>query len=536
MKQQRCGAGLALLGAALGLASCGDLEITRVQNPDRDTALSDANAVEQLISSSFRTYYNAMHVTGSISVIFPAIGDEITTTTNSGGTGAWDMTKDLPRAPFNNDPGATSGESPTGVGVLWNNLHSIVASANDGLQVIDGGLRIREGNIDRTHRARTFAKFMQGLAWGQIALVFDEGIVLDETQRLAPGADALRDQINAHRRSHTEVAAKALAALDAAIVLAQQDTFTIPGSWFSSPTSATPNVSSAALVRIANTYAARILVYNARTPAERAAVDWNRVLSYTNNAITQDFGPLLVAGTGGLTSSRYGMQAQSSSSRVHYNILGPADVSGRYQAWVNGPYSARRRFDIETPDRRIQGATPGSAGTYFRYRADDLGYVTGGQFLPHYSAYQWFRNNGSTNSGQAVLVWLAEIRLIRAEALARTNQAAAAAQLVNISRMAASLPGVTAAGVPQSPTCVPKTEAGACGSLLDAIRYERGIESVAGEATRPFADNRGWGRLTPGSPLHFPVPGVELNVLRLPFYTWGGTSAQSAPLNWPISQ
>jgi hypothetical protein len=38
------------------------------------------------------------------------------------------------------------------------------------------------------------------------------------------------------------------------------------------------------------------------------------------------------------------------------------------------------------------------------------------------------------------------------------------------------LPAVTASGVPQGAGCVPRTVAGACGSLLDAIHYERRIE------------------------------------------------------------
>ena len=44
-----------------------------------------------------------------------------------------------------------------------------------------------------------------------------------------------------------------------------------------------------------------------------------------------------------------------------------------------------------------------------------------------------------------------------------------------------------------------------------------------------YFDARGWGTLLKGTPLHFPVPALELNALPMPIYTFGGQSdAQNA--------
>jgi hypothetical protein len=216
--------------------------------------------------------------------------------------------------------------------------------------------------------------------------------------------------------------------------------------------------------------------------------------------------------------------------------VGPADVSGNFQRWLQTPVQQRTRFLITTPDRRITGTTPTSNGSYFRYRADDNGFRSD-RGTYNFSAYQWFRRAGNTNAGPLLLFGVDENRLLRAEAMFRTGNLTEAANLINVSRTRAQrigttnhpgLPAVTAQGVAQAADCVPRNARGECATLLEALMYERMIEAAGADAVRAWVDSRGWGRLPEGTILQFPIPGRELESLRLPLYTFGGIGGQGA--------
>jgi hypothetical protein len=119
--------------------------------------------------------------------------------------------------------------------------------------------------------------------------------------------------------------------------------------------------------------------------------------------------------------------------------------------------------------------------------------------------------------------------LIRAEAYLRQGKTQEAANFINIQRVAAGeLPPVTEDGVPQGAECVPRTDDGACGDLWDALRYERGIELAGLDALRSYLDRRGFGTLTCGTFLQFPLPGRELGSTGQQIYTFGGVGGEMA--------
>jgi hypothetical protein len=243
----------------------------------------------------------------------------------------------------------------------------------------------------------------------------------------------------------------------------------------------------------------------------------------------------------------------TTNSRVDYRVIGPADQSGAYQTWISSPPSARDRFNVVTPDRRVTGNTPTSDGAYLRYRADNNGFeVDRGRYL--YSAYQWGRhairhsltgNTTGNSTGTHPLISADENNLLRAEALLRTGDRAGAAALINVTRTRSprigtvvhpGLPPVTAAGVPSvNGVCVPRTDSGACGDLLAALRYERMLELLATDNIRGYADSRGWGTLPDGSILSWPVPGNALELYELPGYTYGGVGTPGTAVYAPAS-
>jgi hypothetical protein len=101
--------------------------------------------------------------------------------------------------------------------------------------------------------------------------------------------------------------------------------------------------------------------------------------------------------------------------------------------------------------------------------------------------------------------------------------------LINITRVAnGGLPPVTLDGAPD-PNCTPRKLNGACGSLWDALRYEKRMEMIGVDAGVAHWDARGWGALVEGTPIHYPMPGNELALLRMQMYTTGGGQAGSAP-------
>ncbi|HEY5060486.1 MAG TPA: hypothetical protein VII52_03070, partial [Gemmatimonadaceae bacterium] len=65
--------------------------------------------------------------------------------------------------------------------------------------------------------------------------------------------------------------------------------------------------------------------------------------------------------------------------------------------------------------------------------------------------------------------------------------------------------------------------------LWDALRYEKRVEGAGVDGQVSFWDARGWNTLAQNTFINFPIPGRELEIERLPIYTYGGGGAGSAP-------
>jgi hypothetical protein len=381
-------------------------------------------------------------------------------------------------------------------------------------------------------------------------MIYDQAVVIPETEPLRSDAGAQGRESLIPRSQALEIGLESLAE---AINLANQNAITFPtfpGSrlWFG----LSEQMDSEKFIQLANTLSARLIVLSARTPQERAQLDWNRVLQYTANGLTTDFEVALASG---FRTSTLLSRIQSNPVgcgnclRMDYRLIGWADTSGAYQDWISKPYGDRDRFDIVTPDRRITGETPQSDGAYLRYRSDNNGFSAE---FPLFSAYQWARhahkmNDSGTasNTGNAVIASADENNLLRAEALLYTGNLAGATDLVNITRTRShtlpngetypGLPPVTVNGVPQSADCVPRTDAGACGDLMVALRYERMLELVGLDLVRGWADGRGFGILADGTWLMLPVAPEDLRLFDLPTYTFGGVGTEWGAVYAPVT-
>ncbi|MGH7467182.1 MAG: hypothetical protein ACRENP_04270 [Longimicrobiales bacterium] len=526
------------LALVLSTAACLDLDVVNQNNPDIDRALADPADVEQVIASSFVIWFQTFNST-DMSLIYPQISDEVTTTFTQRGV-QWSAE---PREPFNNDPQGDQVWIPRRP---WDNFSECIANTNDGMRQIKKGMKILTLNpgdtavTDNTDRAIAFAKLMQGMCLSYLAFTLDQIAAATEDTIVPAGYDDQRNWERSHLKPYSEIAKMAMASLDEAI---QKTTtgaaFVTPATWVNQQ-----QYTNAQIARLAHTAYARLLVYNARTPQERTAVDWQKVLQHTAAGMDFDFGPTLQSGliTSGNWLAFLTNTSTGSEFRSDIQFLGPADQSGAYQTWLAAPRDQRQAFFITTPDRRVTGTTPTSNGAYFRNR-NTLANFNVSRGTMHQSYYQWHRRSNygafTSSTGQYVMLSADENRLLRAEALLRTGNTQGAVDLINVSRVrgvrvgttnfATNLPPITTAGVPTvAGACVPRKKSGACGDVMDALLWERRMELFGQDPVRYWADMRGIGALEPGSLLHMPIPGRYLVSLQMPIYTHGGVGGTGA--------
>lgn len=509
-------AALAALAGAMALAGCQDLAVTNPNRPDRERATQQATSVEAFVSSSFRNWFPTAHDD------YPAWA--LATVANEVTSGFADFGQlepsSEPRSAWNNSPvnaRRNVNQSP------WRDLYATISTVNDALIAMDSGLVIV--NDAQTARARAVAKFVQGISHSSLGIYFDQAFIVDE--RLA--LDTVSTPVF---HPYPEVLAASIQQLDEAARVASSQSFTLPSSsWLYQ------DMTSTELARLASSFSARTIVAGARSRAERDALDWNDVLTRINNGVTTDFAPLgqpdvLWDDWKRLLARLRTVGRPSDYGRPSYWTIGPADSTDGFVNWVATSVDSRQPFQLRTRDRRIQGPDgPASPGKYMEYNLNNIFAASRGTYrYSHYAFTRWGTGTSwETAPLQALTV--SEMDLLKAEALIRLGRAAEAVPLINKTRVAnGELPPVTVEGPPDEAGCVPRKLNGDCGSLWDALRYERRMETYGINGYLGFTDARGWQTLPVNSLIQLPVPGAELETLQLPNYTFGGPGGEgSAP-------
>jgi hypothetical protein len=499
----------AILGLALVFGACQDLQVLNPNEADRLRALSNPSDVEALIAGAWMPYWIRTQNNGNPYHSLNTISGVMVTSVADNAALAMSV---IPRPVYDNSP-ISEMSSPNRF--PWYAYYSGLDNANEGIRAIDAGLRIVTEDAagvaaDNTERALAFAKFCQGLILGYLGMIWDQALIVTEDSDLE-SEEALT------LRPYPEVIAAAEASMKEAIAIAQANQFVIPPTWINGVT-----ISNQDLIKLANSFMARFLVLGARDPEGREQVDWEKVLDYTSKSITEDL--VILHESGRLSDPNYKRRISFdvfNGFRMDNLFLGVSDLSGNFQEWLATPWDDRNRFLITTPDRRITGATPTSSGSYIRYRSTNPFRPERGTW--RFSFYQFYRWGGEWRNSPITVMTVDEMALFRAEAYLRLGQTAQAVEIINQTRVNnGKLPPVTVAGIPGGADCVPKRFDGSCEDLLGALRYERILETTGLESPRDWLENRGWGGLVPGTILHFPVPGRELETLGLPMYTFGG--------------
>lgn len=537
----------AVLGTLLlfGAAGCADLEVTNPNDPDREKALATAGDIEALIAGSFQRWWLAEHDFGGPALLLSVASLQHSSSAANVGMLTYSA---FPRVSVQNDvTHADYGQ----IEYSWVQNYRALAAAAEGLRALQDPELAAELGATETLRARIFGRFVQGLAHASIALLYDRGYVIDETVQTIDenGAPILLGEPVGYNQMLTA----AIGYFDQAIALSNQAAaagIQIPADWTAliSPSGAA-GITMPELRRVINSYKARYRASVARTPQERAAVNWTQVLSDVGAGLHQDLLLDLAFTCNNWGCNEWHWVTYSATwQQATYFIYGMADQSGNYQRWLAQPLASRLPqingvatdpVLIITPDLRFPQGTTLAQQTANRGR---YLFVRTGWSSPDRGTWRWsYYANRQTIVANQLLPYpeidYDEMRLLAAEAHFRMGQLGAAADSINVSRTFNGLNATDAAGTNTS--CVPKLPNGTCGSLFEMLKWEKRLETWQAGPYRTtwYFDGRGWGDLPRGTPQQWPIPAEQASVLGLEITTYGGIGGQfSSPQStyaWP---
>ena len=540
------GAGIAAL---IVVAACNsDLNVINPNAPDARRALSDPAALEAVAGGTMHSWftgYQGMMAGGPLSTL----ADAYSSSWNNYYMlyiNSQDPDGSRNSRPWKNDLGA---KERAHLEWYWTAYYGVASSATDVLRAIRTD-KVVINNAADTKRAETIAAFMNGAAHSGISMNYNKGYIIDETVDIT----ALKYSTRKEMRD------AAVAKLDAAIALANANTFITLPAWTNGR-----SYTNTQIAQIANTMAAMTLAYYPRDAAENATeVDWNKVAGYASKGMSTGTPFDFVFVQDGCTNWCDEIKAiwfgDITTGVVHTrvaNLLDPVTQKDPYCGSVGTVTCAPGLGGSpqpNSPDKRLGDGTFGDAslvndygtvpitatskpGTDFAYISFELFSSSRGQY--HQSNIVQIRYDLSKiqdptglvgGFGPIPVMSPAQNDLIWAEALIRGSapNLALAATLINNTR-------VTRGGLS------PATAADGVDGLLTKLQYEQDVELLGLGAT-PFYNRRRLpncvqtpggpcvGGLRAGTPHEMPVPAKELAVKSEPFYTYGGSSN---PVNSP---
>jgi hypothetical protein len=540
----------------VALAGCSEKQLV-VQDknaPDELRALASAADVENLIGSQFRVIHqNSDGDILNLDAQMFCLGME-----NASGLANGDMNKAtyLPRVGIDNGRGNTTATEKYNPYLL---IYRAARSVALGLHAMNAtGFTFLPQSAAEVARDKAWGYFTLGVALGDIALVYDSGAVVSANDDVTQAAPLFV--------VHDSLMKVALADLDTAQQFASisptpsgGNGFPIPttgtSAWINTPTTLTGGAAGT-FVQLVRSWKARFRAGVARTPADRkdvsagGVVNWTQVIADAQAGNTADFIITAFSGSPPWTYRPIQMDLFGTWHEMWQFMLGMADTSGVYTQYLANP-AGFSPFLVVTPDKRFPSGTTRAAqntasgcisGTsclqpvatapypYLRNR------LTGGDnVMPplYFSMYDFYRFQAVFNAsrnGPVPMMPKAELNALIAEGYIALANYAAALPYINATRTAAGLPALTAADnttpVPGGGACVPKVPDPAtnyasakCGNILEAMKWEKRMETAYTHWGAWWIDGRGWGDLPSGSPLEYPTPYQELDTRLHPIYS-----------------
>jgi hypothetical protein len=466
------------LFTAFSLISCEDLVVENLNDPDFKTAFSNPSDIKGVAGGMLNTWFQVTQEYDGPGLALWVTADAGTC---SHGNAGMRVFGNEPRLEFNNKPSYTDAIITEN---YYNTLYSVVSQANDVLAQTElNNVKMEDGSTDMV---RAMAYFMHGLSLGYIGLLYDKAFIVTHETDLTFAVEP---------SPYKDVIAAAVKSLDEAIAISKASTFTIPTEWL--PGESWSNIEFA---QLASSFAARLLVFSSRNKTEDNATDWNKVYTYAKNGIQKDFAPLADDITWYSLYQTYSVYAGWGFIDMYViNLMDP-------NMPANFPLSGS--FD-DLPNK-------GKATSVDARLESDYQYMSSCPFKPergyyHFSSYRYKRLD------QYLKTWTepmpefrkAENDYLLAEAAARTNKVAEAASVMNASAR------VTRGKL--SPLAADQA------TILKAIHYERIVELMLSGMGIQYFQMRKENLLQKGTILHFPIPGAQLEVMQMDYYTFGAT-------------
>ncbi|MFC1492324.1 hypothetical protein ACFL6O_00070 [candidate division KSB1 bacterium] len=491
---------ISFLILVLFIAGCTtDMDVRNDNDPDTKRVLVTPEDVELLISGSFRHYWFAWNG------LYPSLGLSVAADELSSSWGSYIM-RDLseePRKTFNN----TTGYGYRGfINGVWYDNYEVVSLINDALVKLHEGMEFGSPGSTDTERAKAFALFSQGLSYGYLGLYFDKAVIVP--------IDIELEYIQPEFVPYDDLVDYGIGLLNECINICTQNDFTLPSTWINGL-----SLTNHDLIKLCRTYIARYMVSTARTNPERQAIDWDLVISNIDNGIVEDFAPI------GDDNMWWHPQQYASNWNGWFvadnKFHGPSDTSNNYQNWLDTPVAERNHFINHSADRRVTDDISGvTDGKYFFYF--EAQFCPANRGIYHFSRYKFqkFESQYPETYGPMPHITMTEMDMLRAEAYLRGYGGGTktdVAELINRTRV----------GIGEMEP-LDGTESDL--ELWRWMCYEKRMETqLTGIA---YYDYRGWAGLTAGgervihvpsgTPVHFPVPAKELEILMMDNYTFGG--------------
>ncbi len=476
---------LIILVFSFGFSSCTKiLDVNYDNKPDIEKVLSNPDDVFGSASSLFYNWYINQYYSYTYSPVMAmwTMADQGTSSWLNGGM--FDLSSE-PRAAFNN---TEEYDWKLITERYYEKMYADLSQANDILRVINEGMEIgtldADGKGADTEMVRAFSYFIQGVTLGYLGLTFDKAFVVMENTEDPAGLDP---------SPYKTVVDSAVARLDKCIAICNANSFTVPDDWINGSAYTNNELS-----QLASSFAARFMVYCPRTAAENSQVDWAKVLTYANNGIQKDLAPYMDNVTWHNYFFHYTV-SRDNWVRIDARIINLMDPSYPYRY----------------PDLSSEPA-PGQATSDDARLLSDFNYNGVCNFKPergyyHFSNYEYTRYPYSFENPDYVIDFsVTENDLIRAEALFHTGAKNSAVDIINAGTR------VTRGNLSPLDYSISDED------FLKALFYERDIELIMTGYGIAFFDMRRRDMLQTGTPLHFPIPAKELNVMYSPLYTFGG--------------
>ena len=415
--------------------------------------------------------------------------------TNTNGSQSWWDFANEPRLRLNNNA-AYRGNAA--VREVYANFYQSNLDATKVIDLIENQqvTIYDDAGADRTADCLVGAYYAKGIAQGYLGVIFDRGIIVDDV--------ALQTREFPH--AYKELLENGVAHLDKTLQLIERT----PNLKFDFLTGVT--ISREDLTLLINSMAARILSSIARDKNEAEAlgpVYWNRVLSYANQGFGKDF--TIITTVGGYYNALIDVLERPYGGASYV----PVDIKIPYLADKNRTtpnyYPVNNTIvlaPIETDDQRFY--------QYFTYTTNFgiLLEARGRGLFSNYIRSRWMHPKLSTlNVAGAVNPYFLaeEIRLLRAEAKFWLKDYAGTADELNNAQAQRKAKGF-----------LPDVQADP-DLLRDVLHYEYAIEiDGAGGTFVPFTFMRRHDLLQGGTPTQFPIPQIQLELVGLDTYTFGG--------------